>query len=121
RFTPDQISAVGDGTNWQNEIFRTAAVHNHQLSASGGSDHSSFYLGANYLDQAGVVKGSSLKKYNVRLNYELTPGDKLKINLNLNTNRSINTAILTTNSGNENEGTTNSTNHLAPPMSKHQS
>jgi len=117
RFTPDQISAVGDGTNWQNEIFRTAAVHNHQLSASGGSDHSSFYLGANYLDQAGVVKGSSLKKYNVRLNYELTPGDKLKINLNLNTNRSINTAILTTNSGNENAGPINTAIQFDPTIS----
>lgn len=32
-------SILGDGTNWQDEIFRTAPMHNHQLTVSGGNDN----------------------------------------------------------------------------------
>ncbi len=38
--TPDPLfadpSLLGEGTNWQKEIFQTAPIMNHQLSFSGG-------------------------------------------------------------------------------------
>jgi TonB-linked SusC/RagA family outer membrane protein len=110
------MRTIGTGTDWQDQIFRKAVAHNHQLSFSGGSDKSAFYLGVNYLSQEGVVKRSGLKKYNVRLNYELNPSDKFKINLNLNTNRSINNSILTTNAGNENAGPMNTALQFDPTI-----
>lgn len=116
KFTEEQMRTVGTGTDWQDQIFRRAIAHNHQLSFSGGSDKSAFYLGVNYLSQEGVVKRSGLKKYNVRLNYELSPSDKFKVNLNLNTNRSINNSILTTNSGNENAGPINTALQFDPTI-----
>lgn len=61
-YSDEQIAAVGEGTNWQNEIFRNGApVQTYQLAISGGSDKSDYYLGLNYFDQQGVVKTSSLK------------------------------------------------------------
>ncbi|KAA0992643.1 TonB-dependent receptor [Dyadobacter aurulentus] len=116
RFTEEQMRTIGTGTDWQDQIFRKAVAHNHQLSFSGGSDKSTFYLGVNYLSQEGVVKRSGLKKYNIRLNYELNPSEKFKINLNLNTNRSINNSILTTNSGNENAGPMNTALQFDPTI-----
>lgn len=116
KFTEEQMRTVGTGTDWQDQIFRKAIAHNHQLSFSGGSDKSAFYLGVNYLSQEGVVKRSGLKKYNVRLNYELNPSDKFKVNLNLNTNRSITNSILTTNSGNENAGPINTALQFDPTI-----
>ncbi len=117
RYTPEQISAIGGGTDWQDQIFHTALAQNHQLSFSGGSDKSNYYLGLNYLNQDGVVLNSGLKKYNIRLNYEINPSDKLKVTLNLNTNRSTTTNILTTNSGNENAGPINSALQFDPTIS----
>ncbi len=117
KFTPDQISAIGSGTDWQDQIFRTALAQNHQLSFSGGSDNSNYYLGLNYLNQDGVVLGSGLKKYNIRLNYQVNPTDKLKVSLNLNANRSATTNILTTNSGNENAGPINAALQFDPTIS----
>ncbi|MDO8930565.1 MAG: carboxypeptidase-like regulatory domain-containing protein, partial [Bacteroidota bacterium] len=35
-FTQDQIKSFSEGTNWQKELFRTAPMHNHSLSFSGG-------------------------------------------------------------------------------------
>lgn len=116
KFTPDQISAIGNGTDWQDQIFRTALAQNHQLSFSGGSDKSNYYLGLNYLNQDGVVLASGLKKYNIRLNYQVNPTDKLKVTLNLNANRSATTNILTTNGGNENGGPINAALQFDPTI-----
>lgn len=117
KFTQAQIDAVGAGTDWQDAIFQNALAQNHQLSFAGGSDNSRYYVGINYLDQNGVVIGSNLKKYNIRLNYEINPLNNLKIALNLNTNRAITKTILTTNSGNENAGPINAALQFDPTIS----
>jgi hypothetical protein len=36
-------SSYGTGTNWENEIFGNAPIMNYSLSASGGTDASSYY------------------------------------------------------------------------------
>ncbi len=117
RFTDDQVKAAGKGTNWQDEIFRTAIGQNHQLSFTGGADNSSYYIGLNYFNQDGVVSGSNLKKYNARLNYEINPSSRLKVSLNFNINKMINRSILTTNSVNENAGPINTAIQFDPTIS----
>lgn len=117
KFTQDQINAIGQGTDWQEAIFRNALAQNHQFSFAGGSDKSRYYIGLNYLNQDGVVIGSNLKKYNIRLNYELNPIKNLKLGLNINTNRAITQTILTTNSGNENAGPINAALQFDPTIS----
>lgn len=57
-------------TNWQDAIFRTAAMQSHTLSAAGGSDHIQYYMSGNYLDQDGIVINSGYKKYNGRINLD---------------------------------------------------
>ncbi|GAB3699860.1 TonB-dependent receptor [Spirosoma flavus] len=116
RYTPDQIAAIGAGTDWQDQIFRTALAQNHQLSFSGGAEKSNYYIGLNYLNQAGVVLNSGLKKYNIRLNYQVNPSDKLKVTLNLNVNRMATTNILTTNAGNESAGPINAALQFDPTI-----
>lgn len=82
-FSAEQIAQIGEGTNWQNEIFRKGSVQNHQLSFSGGQDKFNYYASLNYLDQKGVVISSGIKKYvgRVNLNYS---DDKFKFGLSLN-------------------------------------
>ena len=83
-YTDEEIAAAGEGTNFQEEIFQSAPVQNHQLSLSGGGDNSRFYVGLNYFDQEGVVRTSGTRKYNLRTNVESTAFDRFKIGLNLN-------------------------------------
>jgi TonB-linked SusC/RagA family outer membrane protein len=63
-------SLLGEGTNWQKEIFQSAMMQNHQLGVSGGNDRLNYYLSAGYLDQDGMVIGSGFKRYAVRLNVD---------------------------------------------------
>ncbi|MDB2520898.1 TonB-dependent receptor [Flavobacteriaceae bacterium] len=82
------ISAMGEGYDWQDIIFRSSTVQNHQVTMSGGSDTSNYYVSLNHLNNEGVIRESGEKKYNARINYGLTPNDKLNINLNVSINRS---------------------------------
>lgn len=82
-FTPDQISAIGQGTDWQSEIYKTAYVQNHQLGFSGGKDQFNYYASLNYADQDGVIQGSGHKRYIGRANLSYN-SHKFKFGLNLN-------------------------------------
>lgn len=115
-YTVEQINQIGSGTDWQDEVFRSAAAQDHRLSVSGGGDYSRYYISLNYFNQDGVVLGSNLDKYNARFNYEVSPSDKLKINLNLNTNRWVNRTIFESNSANENAGPINTALQFDPTL-----
>jgi TonB-dependent SusC/RagA subfamily outer membrane receptor len=45
---PD-LSILGTGTNWQQEIFHTAPMQSHNISARGGSDKMSYFLSGDTL------------------------------------------------------------------------
>lgn len=68
---PNPPQSYGEGTDWQDEIFnKSASRHNHEVSISGGSERSTFYLSFGYLDQEGIVATeiSRYKRMNIRLN-----------------------------------------------------
>ena len=56
---------LGAGTDWQKELFTTAMMQNHNLTASGGSDKSTYSLGIGYLDQEGIAIGSNFSRLNL--------------------------------------------------------
>lgn len=66
-------ASFGKGTDWQSLIFnKSAKRQNHELSVSGGSEKSTFYLSLGYLNQEGIV-ATDISKYNrtsIRLNSE---------------------------------------------------
>jgi len=83
-FTPGDITAIGAGTDWQDYVMQTGVIQEHNLSISGGSPNSSYYISGNYYDQEGIVKNTGIKKYIFRSNLTQTVKDKLTIALNLN-------------------------------------
>ncbi len=78
-------ASLGEGTNWQDQIFHKASVSSYNLTAKGGSEKMSYFLSGGYLGQGGIVAGSDKSKferYNATANviFDLTP--KLKLILN---------------------------------------
>jgi TonB-linked SusC/RagA family outer membrane protein len=71
-------------TDWQDAIFRNAAVQNHTLSAAGGSDKFQYYISGNYFDQKGIIIASGYKRYGVRTNLTANLTSKLKVGLSFN-------------------------------------
>lgn len=81
---PD-LSILGAGTNWQNEVFKNATFQTHTLSARGGSDKMAYFLSAGFLNQGGIVGGNDKSRFNrgnftANLSFNITA--KLKFILN---------------------------------------
>lgn len=83
-FSREEINAIGKGTGWQDEIFRVASVQDHQLSFSGGSENTKYYVSLNYLDQQGIVISSGIKRYSSHLSLSHSI-NKFNFGVNLNT------------------------------------
>ncbi len=75
-------------TDWQDEIFRRAPIHNNEISLSGGSQKTRYFLSGSYLGQTGVVIGSGFSRGNFRFNFDQTINDRLKAGINVSMNRS---------------------------------
>ncbi len=79
------LSLLGNAnTDWQNEIYRTALSHDHNLTVAGSVGTLLPYrVSLGYTDQEGILKTSDFKRYTVALN--LNPSlfdDHLTFNLN---------------------------------------
>ncbi len=75
-------SLLGKGTNWQDEIFRTAWQHQHQISAQGGSDKVQYYVSGSYMDQQGTIIGSNFNRFSVRTNLDAQLKKWFKLGVN---------------------------------------
>lgn len=83
-YSPAQLAAFGRGTDWQDELLRTAAVHEHHLSADGGTGFGTrYYLSADYLKQTGIVLNSGLQRYALRLNLDQQIGKRVQLSARL--------------------------------------
>ncbi|RKR84565.1 TonB-linked SusC/RagA family outer membrane protein [Mucilaginibacter gracilis] len=81
------LSTIGVGTNWQDQIFKNAPLQSHSVSATGGSDKVTYFLSAGYVDQAGIVGGIDKSNYvrgnfRANLSFQLTPKLKFIVNTN---------------------------------------
>ena len=83
-FSQADFTEAGLGTNWQDEVLRSAMIQEHRLSFSGGSEDTQYYLSLNYFDQDGIVISSGFKRFGARVNLIHSVGEKLKIGINLN-------------------------------------
>lgn len=81
---------LGEGTNWQKEIFRSAITQNYQVNVSGGSPSLKYMLSGNYLDDEGVVKISKYRRGSLRANLDATATDKFSIKFDVNLTTDIN-------------------------------
>ncbi|GAL82063.1 TonB family protein / TonB-dependent receptor [Algibacter lectus] len=79
----DHISVFGDGVDYQDIYFQSAISNNLQLSASGKTGKTSFFVSGNYIDQEGIVFNSDYKRFSLRSNLKADLTDKLTVGLNL--------------------------------------
>ncbi len=78
-----EIANRGPGTNWQDEIFRTAITQNYSVALSGGSDKLKYRFSVNHLNQPGTLINQSYKRTTFRSNMDFQLNDKLDLQVNL--------------------------------------
>lgn len=74
---------LGNGTNWQDALFRRTTMQKHALALSGGTEKTTFYFSGDYLSQDGVALGSGFTRGSVRLNLDNQVNKWLKFGTNL--------------------------------------
>ncbi|MBC7922305.1 MAG: TonB-dependent receptor [Ferruginibacter sp.] len=88
-YTPEQVSDFGEGTDWQDEIFRQAPIQNYQLSLSGGDERTQYAIGGGYFQQGGIVVNSDFDRYSFRINVDRKLTNRIKIGNSLTVNRTV--------------------------------
>lgn len=86
-------SKYGKGTNWFNQIYRTAIVTNNQVSVRGGNDNVTFNISASLFDQKGIIEKSSYKRHSIKLNNTYKLSDKIKLGHNLTLSKFENKSV----------------------------
>ena len=81
------LDLLGEGTDWQNEIFRTAPMYNHQLTISGGNKKSTFSLSGGLHHKDGIVRGSNFDRYSLKLNATHKFSNRIQMGGNINVAR----------------------------------
>ena len=74
---------LGEGTNWQSALFKTAAMRKQQLSISGGTDKTTYYISGELMGQDGIAPNSGFDRKSIRINVESKVRNYLKIGTNL--------------------------------------
>ncbi|MGZ5254796.1 MAG: SusC/RagA family TonB-linked outer membrane protein [Flavitalea sp.] len=86
---------LGKGTDWQDEIYRTAPMANYQLSFSGGDEKTKYSISGSYFDQQGIIHNSDFKRYSFRTNLERKVTERLTVGNTLSYSRIKSTGVLT--------------------------
>jgi TonB-dependent starch-binding outer membrane protein SusC len=80
--TGQSVIARDVSTDWYGEILRTAFTHNHNLSLSGGSEHTTHFLGFGYLEDEGIVLNNKFRRFNLRTNLDYKINSFLNFGVN---------------------------------------
>ncbi|WP_310398141.1 TonB-dependent receptor [Hymenobacter sp.] len=76
-------AVLGEGTDWQDLVFRRAQIQNYSLSATGGSDKARYAVSGTYFQQDGIIVGSNFERFTLRANGDVQVGRMLKLGNNI--------------------------------------
>lgn len=74
-------AALNYDTDWRDEVLRTGKNKDYNVSFSGGSETTKFYVSGGYFDQQGIALASSFKRYSAKLNLENKATDFLTLGM----------------------------------------
>ncbi len=75
-------SLLTNGTDWQDELFDVAFMHNHQVNINGGTNNMHYSISGGFLDQDGIGVGSNFRRASFRANFDTNVTDWLQVGVN---------------------------------------
>ena len=69
--------------DWQDALFRTGLVQNHNVSVSGGTEKANYFISGGYMDQEGVELAQKFTRYSLKANSDIKVGKVLKFGQSL--------------------------------------
>ena len=79
---PFNNTQLGEGTDWQDEVFQVAPMQNYNISINGGTNKTRYSIGGSYFTQDGIVglDKANFTRYNARFNVSYELSTKFRIN-----------------------------------------
>ena len=90
-YTDEEISMTCNGdptdgyenTDWTEALYKTTLQHQHNLSISGGTQKTKYFLSGGFMKQNGFIEGHNLQRGNFRSNIDTNPIKGMKIAFNV--------------------------------------
>lgn len=90
-FTDEEIAATYNGdptdgfenTDWTAPIYNTTVMHQHNLSISGGTNKTKYYISGGFLNQDGIIKDHKNQRGNFRSNITTQVNEDLNVQLSI--------------------------------------
>ena len=97
-----QFNSIGiANVDWQDELFKTAVKQNHNISISGGTDMSKYFVSASYTDHKGIIKGTDFERVALRANLDNKINDRLNLTTRLTVSRTLQNRFVGTDGTND--------------------
>lgn len=93
RYAAGSTNWAAVNTDWQKLAYQYAPQAQYDLNFSGGTDKLTYFVGGQYLDQTGILKGNRFKRYSGRVNLDSKVSKILEIGMNLNFTNTINKRV----------------------------
>lgn len=100
------------GTDWFHEVFKPAPIQSHNITASGGSEKSTYLFSVGYYNQQGTLIDTYIKRYSSRINTNFNVGKNIRVGENAYIFYKRNPNV----SNNQNEGNGISYIYREPPI-----
>jgi len=77
------VSSLGKGTNWQNQLFNDALLMNHNISLSGGGENVKYFISASRTSQDGIIakEKSNFIRNNIKMNLGVDISEKINFSI----------------------------------------
>jgi len=72
---------AGTNTDWQDLLYKTALLTNHQVGVSGGTDLTQYDMSLGYYTAGGIYPGQSMNRYTAKLSIDHKLGKYVKVGL----------------------------------------
>ncbi len=69
--------------DWQDAVFRTGFVQNHNVSVSGGSENANYFISGGYMNQEGIERAQDFERFSFKANSDINVGKRLRFGQSL--------------------------------------
>ncbi len=87
------------GTNWQDQMFKTGLNQNYHLSIAGGGESSNYNISMGYVNEDGTVIKTKAERYTIRANSDFKLSKYVKIGESISLNYNIGELPMTNQAG----------------------
>ncbi|MEH0152799.1 TonB-dependent receptor [Limibacter armeniacum] len=80
----DAMEQLGTATDWQDATMRAGKTQNYQLSVSGSSGKTNYYVSGSYFSEQGIMLADNYEKFAMRVKLQTKLSDRLEMGFNIN-------------------------------------